>query len=337
MRKALKKLKMRMMLLAGASMFSCGLSAEVTIDTARLRRQADRFISRMTPGQQNAQREAVMAAVDGDMTALEEIRAARRPHFEVSENVDTLSIDGHILFRPRNASEKLPLLVYFHGGGWTFGSPASAARFCDAVAASGKVSVLDVDYPLAPETREEAQNKFARSMLSRAREMASYFGCDPSRVSVGGDSAGGYIALILGLMDARQQPEKIVAIYPVIDSSPSEVDESWLKYGSGYANDASLMEAFYAAWRSEGKKIPIRLDNASGEALKAFPTTLMIAAERDVLRDQGMRFADALGEAGATVERVELPGSVHLFITVPGQDEAFRFSVEKTVNFLTEN
>lgn len=303
---------------------------------SEMRSEADAFLKAMPQSVQNAQRDAVMSAVRGDMRPLLGIRASRRPSFTVSSGVDTLTVDGwHILFRPKNAHDPLPLLVYMHGGGWTFGSPASAARFCDSIAATGVAAVLDVDYPLSPETSEDAQATWLTWLAAKVHGIALEHGFDRSRIFIGGDSAGGYMAL-LGALVMPEAYAGVIPIYPVITSAPAD-DASWREYGVGYANNADIMASFYKAWQkgnvTPADRIP-RLDTAPDSLLALMPPVCMIAAGRDVLCDSGRAFATRLAKAGVDVTRMEFADAVHLFITVPGQPTAFRQAVGETVKFI---
>ena len=117
-----------------------------------MRRQADGFLQALPDGLQQTQTLAVEKAIAGDNAALMAVRNSRNTRPVLSENVSVRQLSESLrLYEPSGVDGKLPLLVYFHGGGWTFGSLNSCARFCDAVAAMGGVKVLAVDYRLAPE------------------------------------------------------------------------------------------------------------------------------------------------------------------------------------------
>lgn len=171
--------------------------------------------------------------------------------------------------------------------------------------------------------------------MAYARDNAALLGIDASRISAGGDSSGGNLALAVALSDeCRGALESIVLFYPVTKAF-ADGSESWRKYGSGYGLDADLMEAFNRAYLggtdSENHAVSVGL--CSGEQLRRLPRTLLVAAGRDILRDQGCELAE---KSGGRIERVEFPDAVHLFITVPGQDEAFRKAVDLTYEFITQ-
>lgn len=131
------------------------------MDSITMRQEADTFLARMPKGLQLNQAIAVDAAIKGDLTVINEVRNSRNipPLYSGTIKVKDFNIPGKNgraipvrLYSPalKDNSDSLPLLIYFHGGGWTFGSLNSCARFCDAVASSGKAKVLAVDYPSTP-------------------------------------------------------------------------------------------------------------------------------------------------------------------------------------------
>lgn len=125
-----------------------------------MRAEAETFLSSMPQGLQDSQADAIIEAMAGYPEELRNVRQSRNTVHESSPDVEFVQIEGEgnargiamSLFKPEKPQPKpLPLLVYLHGGGWTFGSINSCAAFCDAVAATGKAIVLAVDYSLAPE------------------------------------------------------------------------------------------------------------------------------------------------------------------------------------------
>ena len=311
-----------------------------------MRSEADVFLKSMPVGLQEKQADAISMAMHGNSAALEEVRHSRTPTITLSSQVDTLRVKGHLLlFRPKvvKTGERLPLLIYFHGGGWTFGSINSCSRFCNAVAASGKVSVLAVDYPLAPEHPFPEAVDMAADVMATVVAHAAEWGIDPARVSMGGDSSGGNIAIAAALQLAGKSSRSLCSLllfYPVTKAFADE-SESWMRYGKGYALDSRLMDAFFAAYLgnngveaySNGLLSP---GMAPDNMLAMLPPTLLVAAERDVLNNQGRDFVSRLQKVGVKAQRVELPGTVHLFITVPGQTTAFKEATKITVDFLNK-
>ena len=317
--------------------------------------EADDFIDDMEEGQQDLQSDAIYHALRGMNAELAALRLSRDKAYQGSDKVVRKEITGEgsargmkmRLYIPRDTSakSKLPLLVYFHGGGWTIGSLNSCAAFCDALAATGKIAVLAVDYSLAPENPYPAGLGDCRAAIEFAFLKSASFGSSPDLVSVGGDSSGGNLALAaaLEMIDdgAKERLRSIVLYYPVLkayrDNSPS-----WKEYSRGYGLDGRLMEAFNEAYLSgeaggeRSSKLPkVSPAHAEDAKLKKLPPVLMISPERDILFDQGKEFADRMVKLGHKTERIVFPGAVHLFITVKGQPTAFAKAIDLTEMFLS--
>lgn len=315
-------------------------------ESAEMLRQADDFIDAVSDGRQDRQADAVLHAIRGQGAELLAIRNSRRATHVVSKSVKAQDIigDGSArglkmrLYRPLAAAKKpLPLLVYFHGGGWTWGGIESCAAFCDALAATGKVMVLAVDYSLAPEKPFPAGLMDCVSSVEYAFSHAKKWGSAAGMVSAGGDSSGGNLALATALYmnknaTAGQRLHSLVLLYPVVKAYADKESKSWKKYGRGYGLDKRLMEAFCDAYIAKGNKNDPLVSpvDATPAQLSKLPPMLLVGAERDILRDQGAEFAGKL----KNVRRVEFPGAVHLFITVPGQKAAFDKAVSLVSSYL---
>lgn len=312
-----------------------------------MRTEADTFLSSMPQGLQDRQADAIMKAMDGEPEELRNVRQSRNAVHKPSPSVEVVQIEGEgnaegiamSLFKPKKPQSKpLPLLVYLHGGGWTFGSINSCAAFCDAVAATGKAIVLAVDYSLAPENPFPKGLEDCIEAIKMAYANAAEWGSCDSLVSVGGDSSGGNLALAAAL-SLQKQPtplrlQSLVLFYPVLKAYNDD-SASWHKYGRGYGLDGRIMEVFNKTYIGDlDPTMPlISPAHADDTALKQLPPILIVNAQRDILCDQGKEFA----QKHSNVTRVEFPGAVHLFITVKGQPTAFGKAVRLTTDFLTRN
>lgn len=304
-------------------------------DNRIMRQEADAFLAGMAPDLQHRQAEAVRNAIAGDSRALQEVRNSRNQAPALSANVKTGMLTDRLrLYEPADGNDApLPALVYLHGGGWTFGSLNSCARFCDAVAASGAAKVIAVDYRLAPENPYPAGLDDCIAAMRYVVRNAGSLGIDPQRVAIGGDSSGGNLAIATALApECRGLAEALVLFYPVTKAY-CDNSASWAEYGVGYGLDAEIMEEFNRAYLAgrDAADSSVSVAHAADEELAALPRTLLVAAGRDILRDQGREFAERLGSKAT---RIEYPGATHLFITVPGQDRAFGKSVSLTAGFL---
>lgn len=310
--------------------------------------EADVFLNNMPAGLQDEQCEAIEHALVGESSALEAIRDSRNSETRVSDKVICENISDNLrLYVPeQRKGKKLPILLYLHGGGWTFGSINSCARFCGELAATGNVIVLAVNYRLAPENPYPCGLIDCVEAFKYAQFHAKEWGSSSDLVSIGGDSSGGNLAIVtvLSLMKMGDAvPNSLVLFYPVVSAWNDESD-SWKKYSKNTALDGELMEAFNRAYcegvykigQENPRKNPfISPSLANDEDLARFPKILFMAAERDILYDQGLQFSTHLTLLGVEVERRVLEGSVHLFITVPGQEKAFREAVRSAEEFLS--
>ncbi len=304
----------------------------------RMRLEADSFLLGFPEGLQYRQSLAIVKAMAGDNSQLEKIRQARDRYPSISKNVRTREVtDCFRLYEPIDTTDRLlPLLVYLHGGGWTIGSVNSCGRYCDAMAASGKMKVLAVNYRLAPEYPYPCGLVDCVEAVKYAVDNADGLGIDPSRISVGGDSSGGNLAIATAMTDeCNGLIESLILFYPVTKAFPDS-SESWLKYGEGYGLDSNLMQRFNEAYRSHLslRESLIDVGVAEIDKIERIPRSLMIAAGRDILRDQGMEFVSRFSDD--RISRIEFDGAVHLFITLPGQEEAFRTAVKLSTDFLTK-
>lgn len=303
-----------------------------------MKKQADNFLKNMPTDLQHKQAEAIKKAISGDNSDLEAVRHSRNTAPSISANVHITDLSPTLrLYEPICASDSLmPLLVYFHGGGWTFGSLNSCGRFCDAMAATGKMKVLAVDYRLAPEHPYPCGLNDCQDAIIYAHDNATSLNIDVNSISAGGDSSGGNLAIATALSSKCQGILKSLIVFYPVTKAFADGSASWKKYGSGYALDTELMNEFNNAYIGTPsiRKSLVDVGLNASDTLRKLPKTLLIAAERDILCDQGAEFASKAGSD--IVTRVEFSGAVHLFITVPGQDAAFHRAIDLASKFISK-
>lgn len=220
-------------------------------------------------------------------------------------------------YHPDGAAGPLPLLLYIHGGGWVTGGLDAAHHLCAQLAAGTRATVVSVDYRLAPESPYPAALADCRSVLCWLAEHGASVGGDPGRLAVAGDSAGGNLAAALCLLarrDGLPMPIAQVLVYPGLDltlSSPSMVADR--QPGLTRA-DCAAMAAHYlgAAEPRDPLVSPLLAENLAG-----LPPALIMTADRDVLRDDGRRYADRLAAAGVPVRYTNYLGMPHGFFSMP--------------------
>ena len=222
------------------------------------------------------------------------------------------------VYRPEQGAV-LPVLVYFHGGGWVIGSLDSHDGTCRELARDAGCVVVSVDYRLAPEDRYPAAAEDCYAVTRWVAENgADELGIDPSRIAVGGDSAGGNLGAAVALM-ARDRGGPDIAfqllVYPVTDADFSR--PSYIENAEGYFLTTSAMEWFWghyvpdAAQRAEAYCAPLRAEDLTG-----LPPALVITAEFDPLRDEGEAYGARLQEAGVDTVLTRYDGMIHGFFAM---------------------
>lgn len=230
------------------------------------------------------------------------------------------------LYHPQ-PDRQLGVLVYFHGGGWVIGDLDTHDALCRDLAVHGECAVLAVDYRLAPEHPFPAAVDDARAALHWCAAHGGALHLDPTRVAVGGDSAGGNLAAVLAL-DSRDGGLALafqLLIYPAIDLGSLDT-ESYRQCASGFgltrADVAWFLEQYFGAddaSRHDWRASPLRAPD-----LRDLPPALVMTAEFDVLRSEGEDYAVALEAAGNAVTLRRYDGATHGFMSMAGLFELGR-------------
>ena len=233
--------------------------------------------------------------------------------------VEDIAIDGvHVrIFRPPGEAPK-PAVVYFHGGGWVFGSCETHDDMCAEMADGADVVVVLVDYRLAPENPHPAQLEDSLKVLLWMRSAGRAFGIDPDRIVGAGDSAGGQmtVGLCLALRDASaRQLLGQVLIYPVLGAdvnTPSYIRNAaapcLTKPEMIFYLDCFLGPKGNPNW-TDPKAVPNLAANLNG-----LPQAFITVAAHDPLHDDGVIFRDKLRAAGIPVALREEPALAHSYM-----------------------
>ena len=214
-----------------------------------------------------------------------------------------------------------PLLVYYHGGGFTYGDLETHDGVCRILCRHAGAHVLAVDYRLAPEHPFPAAVEDARAALRWAFANAGALGADPTRVGVGGDSAGGNLAAVVSQLAARDggpPPVLQLLIYPATDFSARR--RSRELFGEGFLLTQSEMDWFQSNYLGP-ERSDTRDPRASpllAEDLSGLAPAYVVTAAFDPLRDEGEEYAEALRAAGTPVTLRRFPGFIHAFIAGAG-------------------
>ncbi|WP_425551874.1 alpha/beta hydrolase [Fodinicola feengrottensis] len=226
----------------------------------------------------------------------------------------------------------LPVLVYYHGGGWVIGSLETHDRTCRSLAVAADCVVVSVDYRLAPEHPFPAGVTDAYAAAAWVAEHIGDYGGDGSRLAVGGDSAGGNLSAVVAQL-ARDRGGPALAlqllIYPgtdAADNSPSMIENA-----EGYLLTRPFIDWFINHYLENPADIADPLVSPAVTAdLSGLPPALVITAEFDPLRDQGTAYAKRLADAGVPTETVEYEGMIHGFFQMTGVLDTARDAVAKS-------
>ena len=211
-----------------------------------------------------------------------------------------------------------PILAWYHGGGWVLGDLDAADAPSRHMCVGARCVVVSVDYRLAPETKFPGPADDCWAATTWAVNNASSINGDPSRLAVGGDSAGGTLAAAMCLMAADRGGPEIalqLLVYPVTDVNFDTV--SYSDNAEGYSLTKSSMQWFWDHYLS-GKEDATNPYAAPAQAksLVGQPPALVITAEYDPLRDEGEAYAKRLKEAGVETTATRYGGMIHGFFNM---------------------
>ena len=238
----------------------------------------------------------------------------------------SFSSEGHRVpvrvYTPVNGTRPLPVVLYFHGGGWVYGDLDTHDSVCREIADRSHCLVAAVAYRRSPESKFPAavEDAFAALRWVNEPDTIARLEIDPTRVVVAGDSAGGTIATAVALRAKAAGGPMLagqILICPVIDREPSTPSYQENAVGTG-------LEPAFLHWmweqylaRPEDGNDPLAVP-ARATDLRGLPPALILTAECDVLRDEAERYADRLAEAEVKVQSTRYAGMVHGFIDYRG-------------------
>jgi acetyl esterase len=240
---------------------------------------------------------------------------------EVAECRDT-SVPGPLgpigvrLYRPlgTEATDVLPALVFFHGGGWVIGDLDTHDVACRRYANAARCRVVSIDYRMAPEHVFPAAVDDCAAATKWVAENAAALGIDPTKIAVGGDSAGGNLAAVMALMarDGTLPPLAFqMLIYPATDMTMTSVSSTTI--GPGVPLTSNTMKWFIDHYmktdRTDWRASPLRVASVTGTA-----PALVLTCGHDPLRDEGIAYAHRLEREGVRVVHLHYGDQIHGFI-----------------------
>ena len=244
-----------------------------------------------------------------------------RPSAQIDDMAWPVGPTGSVpirVIRPVGGAEVLPVVMYFHGGGWVLGDRDTHDRVIREIAVGAQAAVVFVDYDRSPEARYPIAIEQAYAAILYVADNAAELRIDPLRLAVAGDSVGGNMAAAITLMSKQRRGPKIgfqVLFYPVTDAGFDTA--SYTQFADGPWLTKRAMEWFWDAYlpdptaREEATATPL---NASLDQLSGLPEALVIVDENDVLRDEGEAYARKLSDAGVRVTSIRYNGTIHDFV-----------------------
>lgn len=244
------------------------------------------------------------------------------PHVDRVKEYDVPGPNGPVqvrFYRGAGTADKgaLPLLLYYHGGGWVLGDLDSHDWVCRRIANAAQCAVLSVDYRMAPEHVFPAAFDDCLAALRWSVDNASNLKIDPTRVAVGGDSAGGNLAAAVAIAARESGSPRLVAqilVYPAVDLSMSG------DYYGRFTKDLILtddtMRWFIDLYiPTVERRKDWRASPLLASSLTDLPPALVLLAGFDPLCAEGELYAEKLKAAGNTVTVTRYPGQLHGFLT----------------------
>tara|TARA_R110000824_G_scaffold118960_15_gene272416 strand:+ start:110048 stop:111073 length:1026 start_codon:yes stop_codon:yes gene_type:complete len=256
----------------------------------------------------------------------------RDPHIDVRD----MTVDGAAgpldarLYTPKNANGPLPGIVFFHFGGCVIGDLDTCDTFCTMMSEIAECVVLSVAYRLAPEHKYPAAVDDALAAFKFACDNSTALGMN-HRIAVGGDSAGGYLSAVVAqetLRRGEETPSAQLLIYPVTDMTWT--GGSWDTCADVYPLTQDVMTWFIDTYlNSEAEKTELRASPLKAQDLEDLAPAIVITSGFDVLRDQGIAYAEKLKEAGVKVTERCYDRLAHGFTAMTGAVPAAKRACEE--------
>jgi acetyl esterase len=213
-----------------------------------------------------------------------------------------------------------PVMVFFHGGGWVIGDLESHDSLCRTLTNASGSMIVAVDYRLAPEHKFPAAVDDCYAAARWVADHAADLGADPSRLGVGGDSAGGNLSAVVSLLARDRGGPKFayqLLIYPATDSAMNM--PSVRENGEGYFLTFQDMVWFTNHYiRGAGDKLNPLVSPLLAADHAGLPAAIIVTAEFDPLRDEGEAYGEKLRQAGVSVKVRRYDGTIHGFLSMSG-------------------
>ncbi len=284
-----------------------------------------------------------LSVAEARSMALERIELYRSPLVQLGSIETRVIPDPHNsiparIYRPKVLGS-LPVILFFHGGGWVICNLDTHDAVCRALSAAAKSLVISVDYRLAPECKFPAATDDCLAATRWAAEHAPEFGADPQRMALIGDSAGGNLAAVTALRLRDEGGPALraqVLVYPVTQyyypGTPS-----YFEFGEGYTLTRKAMIWFWdhylesAEQAADPKAVPMKAQSLAG-----LPPALVITAKYDPLLDEGEQFAGRLRDANVETKLIAFDDMMHGFFSGVGYFRQADEAVQAVAGWLQE-
>jgi len=244
------------------------------------------------------------------------------------------------VYKP-NGETDLPVLVYFHGGGWVIGSIETHDGTCRDLATQADCCVVSVDYRLAPEAPYPAAHEDCYAVTQWIAENGAELGVDTARIAIGGDSAGGNIAAVVAMLVRDRGGPALrhqLLVYPVTNRDFET--ESYRENAEGYMLTRDLMRWFWGHYMNDPSEAAPTTDPLAApllaEDLSGLPPATVITAEFDPLRDEGEAYARRLIEAGVKTTLTRYDGVIHGFYAMGAIIEKANAAIAQSASALRD-
>lgn len=245
-----------------------------------------------------------------------------------------------VLIAPKAPRRPCGVIFYIHGGGWVFGSFHTHEKLVRELAArTGRVVVFP-QYTLSPEAKYPTALEQCYAVLCQSSLLLRQAGLDPGPLAIAGDSAGGNLATVLAMLALQRGGPAIesqLLYYPVTNFAFDT--PSYQAFACGYYLYRAGMQWFwrqYLASPSQGQLCTASPLRAPLRTLSSLPRTMIVNGEADVLRDDGAAYAKRLYQAGVSVTRLVVSGTIHDFVMLNALDDtnACRIAMDASVAWL---
>jgi len=222
------------------------------------------------------------------------------------------------IVRPEGNTNRLPVVMYFHGGGWVLGDKDTHDRLIREIANGAEAAVVFVNYTPSPEAHYPVSIEEAYAATKYIAENSEQFNLDSSRLAVAGDSVGGNMVAAVTLLAKERKGPHIgyqVMFYPVTDANFDT--GSYQKFATDHFLTREAMKWFWDNYLPDverRKEITASPLQATVDQLRGLPPALLITDEFDVLRDEGESYAVKLNQADVPVTAVRYLGITHDFV-----------------------